>query len=369
MGFLFTQLGRYLFMRTLSGIGVALGAVLAAILLVDVVEQLRTIGNAADLSLWQALGLTALKAPQLMEETLPFVVLAGAMIGLIQLNRRSELIALRASGVSAWRFLAPTAVAALLIGIGSTTVLNPIGALLYERYENARARLSGGSEASVLTRNGIWLRQGDGAQQTVIHAEGLAPNSTVLTDATFFTFQVAENGALQFLNRIRAAEAELRPSEMWELRNYTETSARGSPHSDAVLSLPTTLEASALLDTFIAPGTLSFWELPEVIARTRASGLAPVRYELQFHSLIALPLLLAAMATLGAVFSLRLQRLGGMAGYIGGGIAIGFLVYFSGQVAAAFAITEVVPPIVSAWSPALTGLFAAMSILSFIEDG
>jgi lipopolysaccharide export system permease protein len=51
------------------------------------------------------------------------------------------------------------------------------------------------------------------------------------------------------------------------------------------------------------------------------------------------------------------------------GIGAGFLLYFSGQLASAFAITEVVPAIVAAWSPPLTGFFAALAILSFIEDG
>jgi len=369
MGFLFTGLGRYLFMRTLGGFGVALAAVAASILLVDVVEQLRTTGARTDLSLWQALGLTALKTPMLIEQTLPFVVLAGAMIGLVQLNRRSELIALRASGVSAWRFLAPTAAAAVLLGVFATTILNPIGARLYERFEAIQARIEGSDASDVVTRNGVWLRQGDATTQTVIHADSIAPNSTKLRNVTFFVFEVREGGALSFVNRIRAEEAVLRPSSMWELRNLVTARPGAPPEPETVVSIPTTLEANALFDTFVTPGALSFWRLPGFIHAAKAAGLAPTRYELKFQSLLALPVLLAAMASLGAVFSLRLQRLGGLAGYVVMGIVGGFALYFSGQLAAAFAITEVVPPIVAAWAPALTGFFSALAILSFVEDG
>ena len=59
----------------------------------------------------EALRLTLLKTPMLVEQTLPFVVLAGAMMAVIGLNRSSELVAMRAAGVSAWRFLAPSAFA------------------------------------------------------------------------------------------------------------------------------------------------------------------------------------------------------------------------------------------------------------------
>ncbi|MBL8560217.1 MAG: LPS export ABC transporter permease LptG [Hyphomonadaceae bacterium] len=369
MGFLFTGLGRYLFLSTLTGFGIAISAVAASILLVDVVEQLRTVGSRVDLSLWQALGLTALKTPMLLEQTLPFVVLAGSMIGLVQLNRRSELIALRASGVSAWRFLAPTAAAAFLIGVFAMTILNPIGARLYERFELLQARMEGETQSDVLTRNGVWLRQGDATSQTVIHAASIDPSSTKLRDVTFFIFEVREGGTLSFVNRITAAEAVLRPSSMWELRSLVWARPGEPPVAEPVVSIPTTLEANALFDTFVTPGSLSFWRLPGFIASARAAGLAPTRYELKYQSLLALPLLLAAMASLGAVFSLRLQRLGGLAGYVVLGIVGGFILYFSGQLAAAFAITEVVPPLVAAWAPACTGFFAALAILSFVEDG
>lgn len=369
MSFLFTGLGRYLFVRTLIGFGVALAAVAASILLVDVVEQLRTTGARTDLSLWGALGLTALKTPMLIEQTLPFVVLAGAMIGLVQLNRRSELIALRASGVSAWRFLGPTAAAAVLLGVFATAILNPIGARLYERFEAIQARIEGENQSDVVTRNGVWLRQGDATTQTVIHAKSIDPNSTRLRDVTFFVFEVGDGGALSFVNRIRAQEATLRPSSMWELRNLVWARPGEPPIAEPVVSIPTSLEANALFDTFVTPGALSFWRLPGFISAAKAAGLAPTRYELKFQSLLALPVLLAAMASLGAVFSLRLQRLGGLAGYVVMGIVGGFVLYFSGQLAAAFAITEVVPPVVAAWAPALTGFFSALAILSFVEDG
>ena len=372
MSFLTSGLGRYLFFRTLIGFAIALAAVAASILLVDVVEQLRTIGARTDLSLWDALGLTALKTPMLVEQTLPFVVLAGTMISVMQLNRRSELIALRASGVSAWRFLAPTATAALLLGIFATTLLNPIGAHLYERFETIKARLEGQADGgpSAVTRNGVWLRQGDGTSQTVIHANAIAANSATLQHATFFFFEIdPKDGALRFVSRINAANAVLRPSSMWELHDITEARPGAPPKAEPIVSIPTTLPANALFDTFVTPGSLSFWRLPGFIASARAAGLAPVRYELKHQSLLALPALLAAMASLGAVFSLRLQRLGGLAGYMMVGIGAGFLLYFSGQLAAAFAVTEVVPPIVAAWSPPLTGFFAALAILSFVEDG
>lgn len=371
MQFLLSQMGRYLFLQTIAGIGIALGAVGAVILLVDIVEQLRVFSDRTDLSLFSAMQLTGLKAPMLLEQTLPFVVLAGVMIAIIRLNRRSELIALRASGVSAWRFLGPAMAASLLIGFGTLLALNPIGAALYERFEAEKSALLGEQPAAKDRNAGamVWLRQGDAAQQIVISGARGSGDLATLVNASFMVYEARPgDGALRFVRRFEAASAELRPG-FWQLRGVLE-SGPGAPttRSDA-LSIETTIERKALVDTLAPPSTLSFWRLPAYIADARASGLAPYRYELEWHNLLALPALLAAMAALAAVFSLRLQRLGGLASWTMIGVAAGFAVFFSGQLAAAFAATQVVPPVVAAWSPPLTGFFGALAVLAFVEDG
>jgi len=128
MRFLFSRLGRYVLARVVGGIMIALIAVLASILLIDLVEQMRTVGTRSDLSLLEAVRLTLLKTPMLVEQTLPFVVLAGAMMAIIGLNRSSELVSMRAAGVSAWRFLTPAVFAGILLGI--FTVTDALNALI-----------------------------------------------------------------------------------------------------------------------------------------------------------------------------------------------------------------------------------------------
>ena len=71
------------------------------------------------------LALTLLKAPSMILLLLPFAFLFGVLAAFVSLNRRSELIAMRAAGVSAWRFIFPAAAAAFVIGIVTVSVLNP----------------------------------------------------------------------------------------------------------------------------------------------------------------------------------------------------------------------------------------------------
>ena len=365
MGFMFSRLGRYVIARVIVGILIALLAVLSSILLIDLVEQMRTVGARTELSIVEALRLTLLKTPMLVEQTLPFIVLAGVMMAIIGLNRSSELVAIRASGVSAWRFLAPAAFVGVLIGLFTITVLNPIGAYLYRGFEAERA-----SEYSAMQSTegaGIWIRQGDQEGQVVIHAEGVDSSGATLRGATFMFFEERQD-VLRFTRRIFAEQAVLRPG-FWQLSNLVEATPGGRPVRHANLAIPTTLDATEMINRFVTPASLSFWELPGFIHEAREAGFAPTRYELKWQGLLAYPLLLAAMAGLGAAFSLQLQRLGNLARWGTAGVGIGLFLFFYGQLAGAFAMTQSVPAAVAAWSAPFAGIFIALAIVAFMEDG
>jgi len=366
MRFLFSRLGRYVLARVVGGIMIALIAVLASILLIDLVEQMRTVGTRSDLSLLEAVRLTLLKTPMLVEQTLPFVVLAGAMMAIIGLNRSSELVSMRAAGVSAWRFLTPAVFAGILLGIFTVTALNPLGAYFFREFEAQReTELSGREDGE---RNaGVWIRQGDDEGQIVIHAEGVDPSGSTLQGATFMFFEVQQE-TLRFVRRIRAETAVLRPG-FWQLSNLVEATPGGRPTRHANLAIPTTLDATEMIDRFVTPASLSFWALPPFIREAREAGFAPTRYELKWQSLLAYPLLLAAMAGLGAAFSLQLQRLGNLARWGAAGVGVGLFLFFYAQLAGAFAMTQTVPAAVAAWSAPAAGMFIALAIVAFMEDG
>jgi lipopolysaccharide export system permease protein len=287
-------------------------------------------------------------------------------MAVIGLNRSSELIAMRAAGVSAWRFLAPSAFTGIVLGIITITTLNPLGAHLYSAFEAERddvlsSRLAQSSPA------GIWIRQGDREGQVVIHADGVDASGARLQGATFMFFEVRQN-ALRFTRRIRAEEAELKPG-FWQLSDLIEATPGGRPVRHTHLAIPTSLDASELINRFITPASLSFWALPAFIHEAREAGFAPTRYELKWQSLLAYPLLLATMAGLGAAFSLQLQRLGNLARWGAAGVGVGLFLFFYSQLAGAFAMTQTVPAAVAAWSAPLAGLFIALALVAFVEDG
>src|SRR4030095_13383496 len=70
---------------------------------------LRVPGN-GDAELWRYV---SLRIPQLISRFLPFAVLLGTLITLATLNQNSEVVSMKAAGISAHQIIAPLIVASL----------------------------------------------------------------------------------------------------------------------------------------------------------------------------------------------------------------------------------------------------------------
>ncbi len=374
------RIQRYIFRESLSGLLMVLGVIVLAIVLVDVVEQMRTIGARTDISLPQAFGLTMLKTPSLILETLPFAMLVGSILTFSRLNRRSEIPAIRAAGVSAWRFLGPIMALAIAVGVLMVTVLDPLATRLNAQFQLQRQEILGGG--SDVSGGSIWLSQGDltakdpaGAPSdtdfpAIISAQHVVGRGQALQDVTFYFFAPGKPGTdeREFTHRIDAKRAVLAPG-FWQLEGVTENDFRGETKVEDKLALPTTLKADTLLSRFASSRTIPFWELPEFIRDTRSAGLEVDQYVLRLHTQLATPFFMLAMALIGAVVCLRLARSGGVSQLIGAGAVTGFVLYFVTRIAAGLSASGAAAPEVAAWSPPLFALFAVLTLIAHVEDG
>src|SRR5262249_26485274 len=144
-------------------------------------------------------------------ETLPFAMLVGSILTFSQLSRRSEIPAIRAAGVSAWRFLGPAMALALGIGLLMIMVLDPLATRLSAQFETAREHiLNPRAIDTPETQGGVWLSQGDlqsggtgkrGSialenpdSQAIINARRVVGRGQALEDVTFYYFQPGPGG-------------------------------------------------------------------------------------------------------------------------------------------------------------------------------
>ncbi|WP_309088717.1 LptF/LptG family permease [Phenylobacterium sp.] len=362
------RLERYVMGRMLGGVGAALAVIAAVILLIQFVELSSQVGTRADVGASSIFALTLLRAPSLIQILLPFCFLFGGIGAFVGLNRKSELVAMRAAGVSAWRFILPSAALAAVLGVLAVGLLNPVAATLNARFESERARLM--EDYLGDQPQDVWIRQGDDRTQIVMHAKDreTRAGTVILRGVSVFIYEKTPKGAPEFRRRLEAAEARLMPG-FWQLRDVAEAGVGESSIRSESLSIRSTLDAEAAMERFASPEAIAFWRLPAAIRLTEQAGFSAAGYRLRFQQLLATPVLFAAMSILAAAFSLRLARLGGLAGLAGGGVALGFIMFFFNQFAGALAKADIIPLAAAAWAPVLVALLAGVTLLCYTEDG
>ncbi|MDZ4365130.1 LPS export ABC transporter permease LptG [Brevundimonas sp.] len=366
----FARLGRierYVLVQQGRSLAVALAVVAALVMLIDFVEISRGVGSNVDLSALRILGLMLLKSPAVIVQLLPFVFLFGTLAAFVGLNRRSELIAMRAAGVSAWRFVLPAAGAAFVIGVLTVTVLAPIASSADGLFQRERQRLSG-SALSGGDGQAIWLREGDETRQMVIRAERQDRASGRLLGVTFFIYTTDPDGRRTVSERIQAASATLSAGK-WRLLDAVGAQPGERQVRYATLDLLSSLADEEAFERFARPQSTPFWSLPGQITRIEEAGFSSTAYRLRLQQQLAIPLMFAAMSILAAAFSLRLMRLGDLARMIASAVVLGFAFFFVNQASAAFGSAQVIPPILAAWLPPVLTALAAFTLLFYTEDG
>src|SRR6187431_1960432 len=143
MSMLTNTLGRYFAGRFLVAAVGVFASIFVLLVLVDYIEMVRKTSGLVSASAITVAQTSLYRVPQLLEKLMPFCVLIGAMTCYLALSRRLELVVARAAGVSAWQFISPAVVVAILIGIGATTIYNPVSAFLDEQSKRLRAEMQG----------------------------------------------------------------------------------------------------------------------------------------------------------------------------------------------------------------------------------
>jgi lipopolysaccharide export system permease protein len=360
-----TTLSIYIARRFLASFAIVLLGLCTIIFLIDIIELMRRTSARGDVSILLLVQMALLKLPYMAQKIIPFATLFGGMHTFWRLTRFQELVVARSAGISAWQFLMPAVGSMVAIGILNVAVFNPLASAMLSRYERLEDKLViGQTNLLAMSRTGLWLRQADDVGQAVIHAASVTQPDLVLRGVVIFMYE----GSDKFINRIDAAEARLGNGE-WLLKEVLLTAPGRPPQSLPSYEVKTDWTIEKIQDSFAAPETMSFWDLPGFIRLLDNAGFSANRHKLYWHSLLSVPAMLAAMVLIAASFSMRSSRRGGTMALVGGGVMFGFLLFFLSDVVLALGLSASIPAALAAWTPAGFSLLLGLAALLHLEDG
>ncbi|SMX31888.1 LPS export ABC transporter permease LptG [Octadecabacter ascidiaceicola] len=362
-------LHRYFARRFAWSFAATFGSFFLLMVLIDLVEQLRRFGETA--GFWDLLQLSLLNLPSGIYGILPLITALATLAMFLGLSRSSELIVTRAAGRSALRALLAPLFVTLVIGAIAIGMFNPLVAATSKEFEVRESALRSG-ESSVLSisENGLWLRQGNEATQTVIRAAGTNLDGTELQYVTFITFS-PETGPTR---RIEAASAvlstgawELTDAKVWPLGDNRVSEQWATTHTE--LRIPSTLTADEIRDSFGVPSSIPIWDLPAFILRLEVAGFSATRHQVWLQMELALPLFLISMVLIGACFTMRHQRGGRTGVMVLAAILICFALFFLRNFAQILGDNGQIPAVLAAWAPPIAAIAASLGFLLHLEDG
>ena len=340
-------------------------AVLA--LLVLVLQALDLLGESGKILAYQGNGeaelwtYVSLRAPQLVARFLPFSVLLGTIITLATLNQNSEVISMKAGGLSAHQILAPLIVAsmgvALFAFIFNETIVAPSTARLsqWEKVEFGPIPV----ESNI--RTNVWVRDGN----NLINAQSVTGRGSdvVLRDITIYNR--TENGLKSLL---QGEEARFTGSA-WLLTDVTQFDvSTGAEVKKTELVVGDSIRPDQFTLTNVSADSLSIFALHTAIGELEQAGRPTMSLKSGWWHKISGPMSSILMPLLGAIAAFGLARSGQLFLRAVIGMALGFAYFVADNFALAMGTIGAYPPILAAWAPFLLFFLIGETVLIRTEE-
>lgn len=345
--------------RTLAVL-VALVLVLMTLDLLGESGNILAVPGNGDAELWRYVGL---RIPLLISRFLPFAVLLGTLIAFVGLNQHSEIVAMKAAGLSAHQILAPIVVASIFVA-GALFAFNE-GVVV-----NSARVVTAWSDndykpippASGVVSN-VWLLKNEDYVEARI-VSGRAPRLTA-QDVSIY-----DRSGIALQRVITAKRAVPRPgTNSWLLQDVRIYDAsmnlvRRVPQMVGLEGITPEQLTLAKVD----PTELPYWTLKRRIAELEAAGRPADEARAGLAHKISGPLSTLLMPILAAVAAFGLARSGQVLLRACLGMALGFAYFVADNFSLAMGNAGAYPPMVAAWAPFLLFLLIGETVLVQTEE-
>ena len=340
-------------------------AVLAALVIIlqtlDLLGEsgkiLRHPGN-GDAELWQYV---SLRVPQLVSRFLPFAVLLGTLITLATLNQNSEIVSMKAAGISAHQIVAPLVVASILIAAVTFAFQERIVTRAIATLDAWEAVDYGPLPPESRTSQNVWVRHADDlifARLVSGRGAGTRLRDVRIYDRTGGT-----------LISIITAKSGRRQGNAWLLEDVE----RFEVANTRVTSSPTLIAGEGIDPTRftlsnVDPDQKDFATLKDAIGQMKAAGRPTSALEAGLWHKISGPLSVLLMPLLAGVAAFGLARSGQLFLRVVLGMALGFAYFVADNFALAMGNFGAYPPALAAWAPFVLFLLIGEAVLIRTEE-
>lgn len=347
-------LDRYIFRTVASTTLVALLVLLLLEMFLTLLVELEEVGK-GNYHFAAALRFLLLLQPQRLYELFPMALLVGALLGMGTLASGSELIVMRASGIS----LARLTRSVLQVGLMLSVVVLLIGEFAAPPLEQlAREQRATAKNEGIAIRGGrgFWVRDGD----FFIHVQSVLPGIQL---ADIHIFKIGPQSQLE---TVTAAQSARYQQGRWILENIDRSllsSDRVETEKLSSLEISSSISPQILEVLAADPAGLSVRDLWVYVDYLERNGLDAQSYRLALWRKLLAPLVYLAMLVVAMPFVFGPQRSAGVGQRLLVGLLIGLAFFLGNYLLGNVVLLYGYPPLLGAITPALLFLAAGFFAL------
>jgi LPS export ABC transporter permease LptG/LPS export ABC transporter permease LptF len=296
--------------------------------------------------------------PFIISQVTPICSLLAVLVTFGSLNRSSELTAMKATGISLYRVVAPILLLAAILAAALFAFNETYLPDANRKQEALRAEIKGKPAQTFQLPGRTWIsgqtnRAGDPVR--IFYYQAFDPARNVFADLSVFEFD-AQGFTLQ--RRIYAKSVQWDSTvNRWIfdngwLRTFSGTTV-ASYQPFTVATFPEIREQPAYFNKENKPSDeMSYAELNKYIADLRQSGFNTVELRVQLHNKLSVPAISFIMAIIAVPFALTMGKRGGLMG-VATAIGVALAYWTLGQIFSSMGNVSTLPPMLAAWSPDL----------------
>jgi len=349
------HLGRFM------GILIGLTAVLQFLDLLAVSDDILTPDGATWVSL---LSYISMRTPQLVSQFAPFAALLASLLTLATLNQHSEVVIMKAAGLSAHRILLPLGLGSFLIAVGhfvfnETIVVNGNAELEYWQDNDYAVDLP----PNVNLAGRIWIKEGN--QVIMVESVSRLGNRFVLDKVSLY-----ERDDAKRLTAMVRADFAWYQNNKWTLHEVRRFDTKSheltiTPAQD--WDIPT--RPDRFMALMVKPNHVSMPTLWSSIRRLDKEGIPTDRLMASFLQKLAGPAATLLMPLLAAVAAFGVHRAGSLVLRLVVGMALGFSFFVADNFMLAMGEFGAAPPVLAAWAPFFLFLLLGYAVIFNTEEG
>jgi LPS export ABC transporter permease LptF/LPS export ABC transporter permease LptG len=286
----------------------------------------------------------------------PLSMLLAVLVTFGMLQRSNEVTAIKATGISLYRVIAPVLVAAILVA--GVLFLSDQLYLPYtnKRQDALRNQIKGKPAQTYLRPDRKWIF---GQNSEIYYYQFFDPDRDVFANISVFRF---DSHTFQITQRVSAERAHWSPTmSRWLYEQGWERSLKGSAIENYrpfdVATFPEFDEPPSYFKKEVRQySEMNYEELRSYIHDLEQSGFDVVRLRVQLQKKFAYPLITLVMAVLAVPFALSAGKRGAVAG-VATAVGIGVVYWTVSGLFEAMGNLSQLPPAVAAWSPDIVFAF------------